>query len=932
MSESLTSAPASAAARPPFFSATDRADGSFAIEFLTRTVAPAPPGETPADNRVNILPDRYEEFRALAGRFAGRTVVATGRGPVEGYFALGYYAALGGAAGIVYEGANGSPRVEMPVAGAQASEKPWLLVEHRNGAFVASVGKSPRTDGKWTPDEIGYSAPALLPSTSRPVTFTGSGGVHMYLLLGVSAARAGLADVRVAKPANPYAVRFTPDRAGETVSVASGKTGVVVGVIGDPNSGKSVFSRAFYMAVRESTPDWFQTWIYDCDLASPTPDWYCNALTRFGTESEEVKDYKDLRDSQKVKWNPDMEARCAGDLGILRTNLDLVIADLPGGRHPKEGETYFEPQRISGESRASMFRQCDAFVLLCRKDRHDEILKGWLDALARFGLQDRLVAVLDSSDPDAAFSISPLVPDSAGILCGDVRGLDRKHPAGETGRDLAGPVRPLVRDLAAIPVVNAARAATATAFLTGDKGTRYGAAVRSASTGRIFAAGQYSSFNHSTNVHAEMNALAQAATAGEPDVDLLVVASTSAGEAAPCGVCRQVILEHALRTGRDFDVVFTTPGARPVFVPVSGLLPRAWSAHCNGSHAPALGAGAGDVRVFPGADSVFDEPGPPRVGSEFVAPPVHPGAPDRMALVWDAAFARDAALVKFKYERTPDNRWRKLPHAFTESAAYLRYLVDNRRGSGTFAGLATLKLPVRNKRDGSPEVSFKHPVPLSGDMLGFLGDALFAPVGIDAASAVTVTCSRMTGLASADSDWDLCVAATPVQIDALRTRVAALAAEGRVSFPDKSRSWKLLKDSFPGAVADGGARLHAERRYAESFRLDDIPISLLFVRPGSDGAGFAFPGPFAAVGRAAIAGRVSDASLAPYKRSESVVETFDRRRVRLLCYYKTANLLKVGDSIAATGVLCLHPDAPALGCAETLVLSAAAVDKLVWLP
>lgn len=931
MDETQTPAPDSPA-QTPFFSATDREDGSLAIEFLTKEVGPASPDGKETNDRINILPGRYEELRALAGRFAGRTVVATGRGPIEGYFAIGYYAALAGAAGIVYEGANATPRVAMPDAGAAPADKRWLRVERRDGAVVATLETSPDTSGQWSDEEIGFTAPARLPDAAQSVVFTGSGAVRMYLLLGVSAARAGLADVRVFKPANPYAVRFSPDRAGETVSVASGKAGVVVGVIGDPNSGKSVFSRAFYMAVRESTPDWFQTWIYDCDLASPTPDWYCNALTRFGTESEEVKDYKDLRDSQKVKWNPDMEARCAGDLGILRTNLDLVIADLPGGRHPKEGETYFEPQRISGESRASMFRQCDAFVLLCRKDRHDEILKGWLDALARFGLQDRLVAVLDSSDPDAAFSISPLVPDSAGILCGDVRGLDRKHPAGETGRDLAGPVRPLVRDLAAIPVVNAARAATATAFLTGDKGTRYGAAVRSASTGRIFAAGQYSSFNHSTNVHAEMNALARAAAAGEPDVDLLAVASTSAGEASPCGVCRQVILEHALRTGRDFDVAFTTPGARPVFVPVSGLLPRAWSAHCNGSHAPALGAGAGDVRVFPGADAVFAESGPPRVGSEFVAPPVHPGAPDRMALVWDAAFARDAALVKFKYERTPDNRWRKLPHAFTESAAYLRYLVDNRRGSGTFAGLATLKLPVRNKRDGSPEVLFKHPVPLSGDMLGFLGDALFAPVGIDAASAVTVTCSRMTGLASADSDWDLCVAATAVQIDALRARVAALAAEGRVSFPDKSRSWKLLKDSFPGAVADGGARLHAERRYAESFRLDDIPISLLFVRPGSDGAGFAFPGPFAAVGRAAIAGRVSDASLAPYKRSESVVETFDRRRVRLLCYYKTANLLKDGDSIAATGVLCLHPDAPALGCAETLVLSAAAVDKLVWLP
>ncbi len=908
-------------AQSPFFEATDRDNGSLQIEFLTKSSGTKTPNGKTSDNRISILPGSYEEFRAMADRFRGRTVVVTGRGPIEGYFAIGYYATLAGAAGIVYEGANATPRFAMPAVNARPSDKPWLHIERQNGIVIATIEKSPRSDGKWTSEEVGYASPALLPATSQSVTFTGNGAVHMYLLLGVSAARAQFTDARVTKPAIPYAIRFTPERAGETVALASGKNGVVVGVIGDPNSGKSVFSRAFYMALRASTPQWFQSWIYDCDLASPTPDWYCTALIE---DPDAIDAYKALRNAQKVKWNADMEARCAADLGVLRTNLDLVIADLPGGRHPKDGEPYFEPQRISGESRANMFRQCDAFVILCRKDRHDKILKGWIDALAEFGLQDRVVAVLDSSNPDENFSISPLVLDDDGILGGDIHGLNRERPAGETGQSLAGPVRPLVRVLAAIPVVNAARAATATAFLTGDKGTRYGAAVRSASTGRIFAAGQYSSFNHSTNIHAEMNALAMAAAAGEPDVDILAVASTSAVEAAPCGVCRQVILEHATRTGRDFDVALTTPGARPVIMPVSGLLPRAWKATSGGANA--------DTRDFPDVESIFDEPEPPRIGSEFVAPPVHPGGADRMALVWDDAFRPGMALVKFKYERTPDGRWLKLPHAFTESAAYLRYLTDMRCGSDTFQGLATLKLPVGKKRDGSPAILFKNPVPLSGDRLRFFGDALFAPAGIDAAASVFVTCSRMTGLAMPSSDWDLCVAATPEQIDALRARVVTLAAEGRVTFPDKSRSWKLLKDSFPGATADGGARIHAERRYAESFRLDDIPVSFLFVRPGSAGSEFAFPGAFAAEVRDAIAGRVVDASRAPYKRSESVVETSDHRRVRLLCYYKTANLLKEGDSIAATGVRCLHPGCDTLGCEETLVLSAPAIDKLVWLP
>lgn len=926
MSEN-TIPPISTPVPPDFLSATNRQDDSLVIEFRTKSVGMSGSDGTEQSDRINILPGHYERFREWIAHLdlVGRTVVATGRGPIEGYFAIGYYATLLNAGRIVFEGANRRPCIEMPSANAQPSDKPWLRIESQNGAVTVTCEKPSSPNGKWSEDELGCSTPALLPTMARSVTFTGAGATYMYLLLGISAARLGLVDARVTKPAIPYAVRFTPEHAGETIALSSGKEGVVVGIIGDPNSGKSVFSRAFAMALRESMPVWFKSWIYDCDLASPTPDWYCTALINAKSNEVAEKEYKDIRESQKVKWNSDMERRCANDLGILRTNLDLVIADLPGGKHPKEGEPYFKPERITGESRADMFRQCDAFILICRHNDHDNILKGWLDALDRCGLKDRVIAVLDSDEPEAEFSISIHMPDDDGIFRGDIHGLDRGHPAGETSQKLIEATRPLVRALAAIPVVNAARAATATAFLTSDKGTRYGAAVRSASTGRIFAAGQYSSFNHSTNIHAEMNVLAQAATAGEPDVDILAITSTSSAEASPCGVCRQVILEHAARTGRDFDVALTTPGARPVIVPVSKLLPRAWHAPCGNASA--------DIRDFPEAESAFDEPASPRIGSEFIVPPVHPGDPYCMALVWDSAFTRDTALFKFKYERTSDGRWLKLPHAFTESAMYLRYLTDRRRGSHMFQGLATFKLPIRKRKDGTSDILFKNPVPLSGEMLGLFSEDIFAPVGIDASTSVFITGSRMVGLATDDSDWDLCVVATPEQIDALRGRIVALAAEGRVTFPDKSRSWKLIKDTFPGAAADDGARIHAEHRYAESFRLDNIPISFLFLRSASSDCDFAFPCPFTVVGRAVISGQVVDAARAPYKRSESIIETPDHNHVRLLCYHKMANLLKNKDNISATGVLCHHSSDGIMGdCQKTLVLSAPAIDKLVWLP
>ncbi len=157
-------------------------------------------------------------------------------------------------------------------------------------------------------------------------------------------------------------------------------------------------------------------------------------------------------------------------------------------------------------------------------------------------------------------------------------------------------------------------------------------------------------------------------------------------------------MEHASRTGRDFDVVLTTPGARPVFLSVSELLPRAWHKPC--------GPASDDARDFPDTEAVFDEPAPPRVGSEFVDAFGRPGAPRCMALVWDGTFCPDAALVKFKYEKTADGHWRKLPHAYTESAAYLRYLVDNRCGDRVFQGLARLKIPEPRYRDGASPVLF----------------------------------------------------------------------------------------------------------------------------------------------------------------------------------------------------------------------------------
>lgn len=121
-----------------------------------------------------------------------------------------------------------------------------------------------------------------------------------------------------------------------------------------------------------------------------------------------------------------------------------------------------------------------------------------------------------------------------------------------------------------------ALAATATAYLSGDGGTRYGAAVLTAS-GRIFEAGQYSFFNHQTGVHSEQAALVAAVASGCPDILALAVASTKARDfTRPCGTCRQIILEHAARCGRSIDFVMVGPGGSCDVRPIEALLPESW--------------------------------------------------------------------------------------------------------------------------------------------------------------------------------------------------------------------------------------------------------------------------------------------------------------------------------------------------------------------
>ena len=84
---------------------------------------------------------------------------------------------------------------------------------------------------------------------------------------------------------------------------------------------------------------------------------------------------------------------------------------------------------------------------------------------------------------------------------------------------------------------------------------KYGAAVLT-KTGRIYSAGQYSSYNHITSIHAEMAAVILATMNEDPDIVALALAGENVDTVQSCGVCLQFLKEHSARTKIDIDVLF----------------------------------------------------------------------------------------------------------------------------------------------------------------------------------------------------------------------------------------------------------------------------------------------------------------------------------------------------------------------------------------
>ncbi|MCM2371067.1 alkaline phosphatase family protein [Aporhodopirellula aestuarii] len=247
---------------------------------------------------------------------------------------------------------------------------------------------------------------------------TGRGTVEMYASQSVAAVRSSASMVIVIAPRNGHIVvhgsdggvvpRLLPEHSPST------DRGHLIGVIGDPNCGKSVFSHVLNLYRDQAGAS---GWRMDCDGQAPTPPWYLSGRER----QPEV--FEDLRRQQKRAWTDSMETHFTSQLQSLRRHFAVVVADLPGGDH-----RHNPPRRIP-PGRERMLREIDQFIILQRHDHQTS--EYWLDALNSHQLADRTAAIVTSKEPNTAPSLRRTADTDSQHWKGIATGLDRSRSASE---------------------------------------------------------------------------------------------------------------------------------------------------------------------------------------------------------------------------------------------------------------------------------------------------------------------------------------------------------------------------------------------------------------------------------------------------------------------------------------------------------------------
>lgn len=805
-----------------------------------------------------------------------------GRAPVWAYGLLAFTAVKSGAtlSAVSNPATEDLELSDKPSLGGNSSAK-WYEIEHQAGHQRAFLHFLECPEGNWEVDSL-RSSQLMVPKGVNSILISGRASVWMYTWIAIKAASLGLHEIGFEIPTEPFQYWVTADghyRCEEKRGNRSTAPGIVIGIIGDPNSGKSVLAKCLQALLRRRIND---AWVFDSDFASPTPDWYIRMVSTGAEEGTQLR--KDL----KRQWSQELHDAVKNRLVELKKSLSLTIADFPGGLHTGEGP----PQRIP-RGREKILKEADAFILIGRSDKM-ESFKEWRTDLEAHGLSGRIVGEIISHKPEDK-KIDLRLKWEGGQLKGEAYNLDRGSLQQKLLPDDRA-VDPILQLVDGIRLMEVAKASCARAFLTKDGGVRYGAAVAT-SEGKCFSSGQYSSFNHSTNIHAEMGALLIATMHDQPDVRLLALASSQRnGFARPCGVCRQVMLEHCQRTGHELLVIMAGEAGQLDFRPLSELLPFQWESHraseSKGCRAPQQFTIEGDnLRPSTGCYFWMKREG-------------------LLGIVWDGEWSKTKVLVKLKYQLNEDGAWEKLPHSFTESNAFRQWM------SG-------LSIPYCRKVDTLFEVPIDSQaclrIPLhKGHSTPVKFQKLMEGAGLSPENYFLGGSRSLSGNCS-NSDFDVVVNIKGEHIHAFRNHLATAFREGILSRAEASATAKKINALVPG----GYERALRELRFADTFMLQEKRYSLLF-RPPEEKSLFESDAPELKE-RLCAFGEVGQTSEAGLKRSRFYLLQRDGSRLPIICYHRLGNLVLEGDMVSVTGWKIK------VSGQECLLMIDPMRDRLVWM-
>lgn len=373
-------------------------------------------------NQIDLERDKDFFDDAFFKQIKDKNIRIRGKGSVEVYAYAVYWCAKNGCASITVTEFNLSRDFEIYKRGNSYLKvlPPWCTVNDESDSFIVSVVPSSSLDGYWGEEIISKNASCFMLAGSPKFTIlTGKGSVLFYSILACSAFASGCENVVVEKPLEEKFIAIAGSKFKKRPHKKS--CGKIIGILGDPNSGKSVFSKTLGNVLRKYSGK-KSVWTYDCDAAAPTSDWYIYGLQR--AKSQEDADIKtNARKAVKQKWTEDLEMKISQYMKTVKSNLDFIVADFPGGRHDEEKNIH---ERIPTKARAEMLKNCDCFIIIGRSDVPERI-SDWKMALNEYNLADRVVAEVISKNPQINPSVESFYFDEEKVFHATVCGLNREN-------------------------------------------------------------------------------------------------------------------------------------------------------------------------------------------------------------------------------------------------------------------------------------------------------------------------------------------------------------------------------------------------------------------------------------------------------------------------------------------------------------------------